>query len=323
MNFNELQLRLLQARAPEDVFPGVTNLADLKKSVRKMSAAVHPDANPTNTADAGTAFNRLSVWAERATAKMQSGSWGDGRLSASRTLTTERGEYEIHYLYRREALFDSLAATLNGDPVLFHVPRTPRYGNLVRQATLSLQALDGGSTPHWLDSHRLWDRVSYVTSRPADGLIPLEKVLAGYPGGMDLRQALNYVSGLLRVLTKVGRAKLVHGALNPATVMVKPGTDVCYIADWHYSVATGHLVEYVNDTYASLCPWEVREHKYTDAGTDLAAGMLLLQDMVAPSEISKDLLYLIRDHTVENRNRPSDIGKCYAALQESLKSATL
>lgn len=319
MTFNEAQLLLLQAKSPEAVFEGINTPAELKKAVRKIAAVVHPDANPTNVADAEVAFMRLTAWSDRATAKMKSGSWGDGKPSAERSMRTEKGFYEIHYLYRREALFDSMAATLNDEPVLVHVPRVPRYENLIRQTLASLQALGGGSTPLAMDAARLKDRLSYTTTRPPEGMVSLESVMSAHPAGMDLTQAVGYASGILRVLGKADLAHIVHGAINPTTVMVTPGTEACYLVDWHYSVPRGGVVEYLNSTYAHICPWEVRDSKRTDAGTDMAAVMMLLQEIIAPSEIPSSLLYLIRDHTVENRNRPADVNQCYRRLRSACK----
>lgn len=318
MNFNETYVSIINARAPETLFPEVTTLAGLKKASRKLAAIVHPDVNPQSAVDADIAFKRLTTWAERAERKLKDGTWGDGKPTAEFKFRTQVGDYGVFGLSRREALFDSLDAEVNDTPVLLHVARLTRYELLAAKAVKALRQLDGGGFPTVVEVLKLGGRSAYITGAIPEGFVPLSSAMEGNPRGVPVAVMLRYAQSMLRLVDRLAAAGLVHGAINPSTWWVHPVTTDSYLADWHYSVRRGEVVEFQNGTYAGLCPWEVREMKATDAGTDLAACMLVLQESIGAMDVPKDLTAMFSEHSREGRARPTDPGACRRRIHAML-----
>lgn len=323
MSFNETHVSVISARAPETIFPEVTTLTDLKKAVRRLAAILHPDANPHSVSDADVAFKRLTVWAERAGQKIKSGSWGDGKPTAEFKFRTKVGDYGVFGLSRREALFDSLDASVNDVPVLLHVARLTRYELLAALAAKALRPLGGVGCPTVVEVIKLNGRSAYVTDPIPEGFVTLASIMASYPRGLPLLMLLHYTQSMLGLVARLATQGLVHGSINPITWWVHPTTTASYLTDWHYSVRRGEVVEYQNGTYAGLCPWEVRAMKATDAGTDLAAVMLVMQEALGVSDAPRELFNIISEHLREGRARPTDPAKCQWKIQAILQTTDL
>ena len=318
MSFNETYVSIINARAPETLFPEVTSSTGLKKAVRKLAAIVHPDVNPQSAADADIAFKRLTTWAERAARKLEDGTWGDGKPTAEFRFRTQVGDYGVFGLSRREALFDSLDVEVDGAPVLLHVARLTRYELLASKAVKALRQLDGGGFPTVVEVLKLGGRSAYITGAIPEGFVPLSSVMEGHPRGVPSVEMLRYTQSMLRLVARLMSVGLVHGAINPSTWWVHPVTTDSYLTDWHYSVRRGEVVEFQNGTYAGLCPWEVREMKATDAGTDLSAVMLVLQEALGAMDVPKDLAAMLSEHSREGRARPADPGACQRRIHAML-----
>lgn len=329
MNFNEHYVRILNARAPEDLFPGVRTAEGLHKAARKLAAAVHPDVNPQNPVDAEAAFKRLTTWTERAAQKLEAGTWRDGKPTAEFAFRTAASTYEVYGLSRREALFDSIDVAADGRQALLHVARVDRYGPLVASAIRALKNLDGVGAPVLLDYLRLRGREVYVTTPIPQGFVTLASLmetaevgsLSQLPpflpdDGVPPAVLLPCVPSLLRTLIRLSRFDLLHGAINPSTWWVNLERSESYLTDWHYSVRRGEVVAYQNDTYAGLSPWEVKEKRITDRGTDLASVMLVLRAAFGGCRQPAPLEQLIASHLCENRQRPSDPVACLARIRE-------
>lgn len=318
MNFNETYVSIINARAPESIFPEVSTLVGLKKAVRKLAAIVHPDVNPQSAVDADIAFKRLTTWSERAERKIKNGTWGDGKPTAEFMFRTQVGDYGVFGLSRREALFDSLDASVNDTPVLLHVARLTRYELLAAKAAKALRQLGGGGFPTVVEVLKLGGRSAYITSSMPDGFVPLSSVMEAHPRGVSVAEMLRYTQSMLRLVARLVSLDLVHGAINPSTWWVHPVTTDSYLTDWHYSVRRGEVVEYQNGTYAGLSPWEVRDMKATDAGTDLASVMLVLREALGAMDVPKDLVAMIGEHSREGRARPADPGACQRRIHALL-----
>lgn len=316
MNFNEHYIRILNARAPEDLFPDVGTAEGLRKAVRKLSAAVHPDVNPHNTSDAEAAFKRLTTWAERAAQKLKAGTWRDGKPTAEFAFRTGVAAYEAFGLFRREAMFDSIEVAADGRQALLHVARNDRYEPRVASAIRAIKNLDGAGSPAFIDYLKLRGREVYVTAPIPKGFVTLESLMEAAPHGIQPVALLPCAYSLLGILARLSRFDLLHGAINPSTWWVDPATSDSYLTDWHYSVRRGEVIVYQNKTYAGLSPWEVKEKRITDRGTDLASVMLVLREALGTSDIPKKLDRLILSHLCENRTRPSDPVACRRQIRE-------
>ena len=316
MNFNETYILILNARAPEDLFPCVDTVEGLRKAVRKLSAAVHPDANPHNASDAEAAFKRLTTWAERAAQKLKAGTWRDGKPTAEFAFRTPTSTYEVYGLARREALFDSIDVSMMGLPALLHVARSERYEALVPNAVRALKSLNGAGVPDFVECVRLRGRAAYVTAPLPKGFVTLASLMEAAPHGMQPAVLLPCTYSLLGILARLSRFDLLHGAINPVTWRVNLATSDSYLTDWHYSVRRGEVIVYQNETYSGLSPWEVKEKRITDRGTDLASAMLVLREALGTVDIPRKLDRLLLSHLCENRTRPSDPVACQRQIRE-------
>jgi hypothetical protein len=309
--FNEASMLLCgSAKSPEEVFPEVARREDLAKAVRRLAAVVHPDANLDSAADANVAFNRLTTWAERAEEKFKAGTWGDGRPYPELTFKTAAGVYRVFGLDRREAMFDSLAASLEDRDVLLHMARTARYEPTISKASQLLRALRGDGALEFVERITVGGRTALVTGTVPEGFVSMESLMLSNPNGMPVRDVLRYALSVLRIVQRVVSADVVHGSINPATWWVRPDTAESMLLDWHYMTRITQPVEYVNSTFDMYCPWEVRDQKPTDRGTDMAAVMIVVREAVGVQPTPADFDLLISDHMREGRARPTDAAFC-------------
>lgn len=316
MSFNDTYMLTVNAHSPEELFPDVRTAAELKKAVRKLSAVLHPDANPQNPVDSDAAFKRLTTWAARAALKIRDGTWRDGKPSAEFAFRTNGGLYEVFGLSRREALFDSIDVAKDGEPALLHIARAEKHEALVANALRALRASNLTGVPVYVDSVKLRGRVAYITTPIPRGFVTLDSLMAAAPAGLQPAAILPSVYSLLTTLTQLSALALLHGAINPSTWWICPETSESYLTDWHYSVRRGEIIAHQNDTYMGLSPWEVREKRITDRGTDLAAVMLVLREAMGASPVPLKLNQLILAHLRENRTRPSDPAACRRQIRE-------
>jgi hypothetical protein len=323
VNFNQLHLHLLNARSAEQAYPGASCAADIHKADRDYKRTVHPDRNPNNLADAEAAYKLVTEWSRRAHAKLEAGTWGDGRPHVTATFTTKLGTYRAYHLLRRDAVMDVIAAALDDTEVELHMPRLPRDSVAASAAAESLVALSGGAcAPTLIEKLRIGTRIANTISCPPPRLESLATHFAHFPDGVQARAAIVYFDGLLEALNVVGRAGRVHGSINPITCMVTPMPYRHYLTDWHYSVPRGGAVARINDTYREFCSWEVLDDKPrpTDAGTDLASAFKLLQWMLGTHDVPDALRAMIAEHLREGRARPHDIPACRQRLRKILTS---
>ena len=241
----------------------------------------------------------------------------DEKPAAVFEMKSVMGDYKIHGLLRREAYFDTIAAELNGDPVELHVPRLPRSECMIPNAVRAFEQVASSSVPTYIETVYLKDRPAYVTTKTPDDVASLASIMFQYPDNdMPLRQALRHTDLLLRRIYDMERAGIVHGAINPESVLVSKVCSACFVRDWHYSVPVGGRVMFTNNTYEHLCPWDVREKEPVDAGTDMAAAMLMLQEMTANVEVPDELTALISEHLREGRARPKEAEVCRRKIRE-------
>lgn len=309
--FNEAQLLLCgSAKSPEEAFPSVSQRADLPKAVRKLAAVVHPDANPGNASDAEVAFKRLMTWSERAEEKFAAGTWGDGRPYPELEFRTGSGVYQVFGLARREAMFDSLSSSLNGKDVLLHLARSARYEPLIDEASRIHAALRGAGALTFVEKITMRGRKALVTGAVPDGFVSMESVMLSNPDGVPLRDLMCYAESALRTLARIVTADVVHGSINPATWWVNPTTQESLLLDWHYMTRITLPVAYVNSTFEMYCPWEVREQKPTDRGTDMAALVAVIREAAGVQHTPRKFDDLVSDHMREGRARPTEAPLC-------------
>ncbi len=322
--FNTVHLRLLSSRSAEEVFPDVTDAKELHKEVRRLISVLHPDAMPSNQVDADSASKLLAVWEARAKEKLEKGTWRDGKLHVAATFRTRKGVYELYYPLRNDAVVNVYAASLAGNPIEVRTARWPRHQEALASEGHILNGLQGPGLPVLVESFRIGntERTAVATSPIPSELVPLFDLLRDHPEGLKPSHAIRYVDSLLEVLARAALHGVVHGSINPGTCWVRPRTAFSFISDWHYAVRRGGVITLVNDTYAEFCPWEVTDFKPTDAGTDLASVMKLLQWLVGVQDTPRQLQVLFAEHLREGRARPNDINQARLRLRQILKEIT-
>ena len=319
MNFNEACSLVRVAKKPEDVFPSAVYKRELAAAYRALAAVLHPDANPSRTRDAESAFQKLGEWRSRAERKMRDGSWGDGEPHVAVTLKDGSHAYELYGRLRKEALFDVCAASMDGAQVQIFAGNKPACELLLPATADHLRMLGGRNAPKLLAVPRLLKMPTYVTTRPPQDMVTIGSLMtARDPVGLPLDHALRYTDTLLQILGPSRQLGIAHASVNPNTFWVRPHSEEGWLDDWHYSVRVGGVAPYVNETYAEFAPWEVQEGKPTDRGTDLAAAMKLLRAMVRVEDMSLELQHVIDDHMREGRARPVDADATRRRLRDIL-----
>jgi serine/threonine protein kinase len=279
-NFSELLHLLRSASAPIDVFGALDGepQAALKRRYRELVTIAHPDRNPSEADAANQACMRLQEWYAAAQRQIAQGVYGAApRIRAASKLH----EYLGYAPPLQGDLCELFPAEANREPVLLKVARLARNNDLLQAEAQALRtierALDGQParahfptlTEHFL--LRDTDGAQRHTNvlRAEQGYVSLAEVLRAYPSGLAAADAAWMFN---RILTGLGIAHslgIVHGAITPAHVLVRPADHNGMLIDWCYSVPVGAPLKAIAPPYAADYPPEVQARQPATAATDL------------------------------------------------------
>lgn len=279
---------LRQAAGPADVFGALDGdqAAALKRRYRALAAATHPDRNPGMAAAAHEAFQALQRWYALAQREVASGSYG--RLPRVEVITKLRG-YRGDGAPLRGDLCDLFPAAASpppapgdgGERVLLKVARSPRNNDLLAAEILALRRIEGGLAgqavrahfPTLVEPFLLRDAAGVqrqgIVLRAEAGFVTLADVLRAYPRGIDPADAAWMFNRLLAALGSAHGLELVHGAVTPAHVLIRPSDHNGMLIDWCYSVPIGEPLKAIARPYAADYPPEVGARRAATSATDI------------------------------------------------------
>jgi hypothetical protein len=301
-DLSAIESTLRKAQAPEDVFGTLTGdtptarAHSLKQAWHKLTQVTHPDRYADNLSSAALAqrlFVALGEWHQKAEAKIQAGTYGDGKPHVEPPKPAPHTPVSITVGKRTYIVGAPIAegdiATIYGctysngseHRAVLKTPRSSADNDLmeVEQKTLTKIWPPGTKNdgdyrllPRLVDSFMLKGKGSprrvNVLSRH-DAYYSLLEVAREYPQGIDFRDAVWMFKRTLAVLGFVHKMGIYHGAVLPPHVLVHPSHHGAKLIDWCYSVVGSGKVRAIVSAYKSWYPPEVIAKKPIVVGTDI------------------------------------------------------
>jgi hypothetical protein len=279
-NLSDLTRLLAQADSPTDVFGALDGdqVTALRRRYRELARAAHPDHNAADAAAAHAAFTELRRWYELALDRVRRGVYG----ATPRIDVTHRGRrYQGYEPPLAGDLCDLYPVHAAGEALLLKAARTPRNNDLLAAESRALRQIERDLAgkpvrahfPVLVDSFLLPDaagarrQVNVLRAEP--GVHSLAAVLRAYPRGLDPADAAWIFNRILAALGSAHALGLVHGALNPCHVLIRPADHNGLLVDWCYSVPIGEPLRAICPPYAADYPPEVHARQSATPATDL------------------------------------------------------
>lgn len=280
-SLNDLIERLLQTTTAEDLFgvlDGRDGMESLRRKYRALALVAHPDYNPGQWAAANEAFRQLQEWYAVAQQKISAGVYGQPeRIRVMSGSATYVG-YQAPWV---GDLCDLYPAHADGVAVLLKVARSPRSSDLMQAEARALSRLNQelhdqpvrAHFPVYRESFRMRDaaglqRMVNVLHQEAD-TFSLAEVLRRYPKGLHPADAAWMFNRMLAALATSHSLGLVHGAIVPDHVLIRPADHNGILIDWCYSVNSGTPIKAISPAYADDYPPEVTARQAATAATDI------------------------------------------------------
>ncbi len=280
LSLHNLLNLLRSATGPADVFDALVGdpQAALKRRYRELVTIAHPDRNQGSIDAANEACKALQEWYAMAQRQLAQGVYGCApRISA----TSKLHQYHGYAPPLQGDLCELFPAEAAGDPVLLKVARLARNNDLLQAEALALRkigrAMDGQLTrahfptlvEHFLLRTAAGDQRHTNVLRAETGYVALAEVLHAYPNGLAAADAAWMFNRILTALGVAHSLGLVHGAVVPAHVLVRPDDHNGILIDWCYSVPTGEPLKAITPPYAADYPPEVHAKQSATPATDV------------------------------------------------------
>lgn len=276
----ELSRLLQQAQRPADIFgpldgePG----AALRRRYRELAGQAHPDRHPAERELAHRVFTALQRWHDLARRELEQGAYG-------RPLRIEARVGGRHYRGYAEPLRGDLCELYPADaglaPLLLKVARSPHSNDLLAAEADALRLLARelagqpvrAHFPTLEDSFLLADaagaRRQVNALRAEAGTLSLAEVLRARPAGLDPADAAWIFNRMLAGLAVAHGLGLVHGALLPEHVLIRPADHNGLLIDWCYSVPAGEPLRAIVPRSAADYPPEAAARRPATPATDI------------------------------------------------------
>ncbi len=294
LTLNQLIQLMLHATEPEGVFGGLGDEPEdaLRRQYRAMAIAAHPDHNPGQWASANEAFRQLQGWHAAAQRKLAEGSYG----KAERIRAASGGRTYVGYTEPITGdLCDLFPARSDGEPALLKVARSPRNNDLLATEAHALRRIDTDLAgqpvrahfPTCVESFMLRDTAGNPRHinvlRPEPGTYALAEVLRAYPQGLHPADAAWMFNRTLAALGTAHGMGLVHGAVLPTHMLIRPSDHNGILIDWCYSVAIGEPIKAISTPYTDDYPPEVSARQGATPATDLYMAARLMVRLLGGS----------------------------------------
>lgn len=332
MTLPELLTHWQGARQAAEIFGPLdppTEMA-LRRRYRALAAQSHPDRHPTARAEASEAFKLLQGWYAVARREVAQGYYG---LAPLLDVQVGGHRYVSHGPVRPGDRWDLYPAWAGGERLWVKVARDPRDSDLMEAEARHLRRINAAVAhspvrahfPLFVASFRLRDGAGLI--RQATVLRAgqrYRRLAAGQ--GMAPPEMVWLFSRVLAALGTAHDLGIVHGALLPAHILVRPGDRNAKLVEWCYSVADGAPLRAICSRDEGAYPPEVHVRQPVTPATDLfmAAGcMVRLLGGGAPGEplppsIPMPLAALLRGCLIPApARRADDAWAVLAALREA------
>jgi len=266
------------------------------KAFRALSVLVHPDKNPAAKARAEIAFKALEGFRTQAdeicSGVKKKNIHDNGVLVNPVVFSTKHGTYTAVRRIAEGATCTVFEGTLqskgqvSGLEVLMRVPNSYRDNDLMKREAVAFGVMrnkekEMGKTPEGKEAaKRFMARLpgflgsveleqpgvpdkkvvnTFVKPGNLDEWYTLVQIHDQYPDGLDPRIMCFIWNRILEALTFTHAARIVHGALTPNHILVRPRDHAGLLIDWTAStmVASGDRVPYLDSKYCTLLPPEI------------------------------------------------------------------
>ncbi|GAB4211522.1 MAG: hypothetical protein OHK0022_46100 [Roseiflexaceae bacterium] len=339
MDLTELLDLLRYATGPEEVFGALPDRSAgaLKRRYRELATIAHPDHNPRAPDAAAEAFKTLQHWYDAAQRKLSAGVYGAAPLI---TIVSKQHRYVGYEPPLAGDLCDLYPADAGGRRVLLKVVRSPRNNDLIQAEARALRLINKELAGQQVRAHfpTLVEQVLITDTAGVDHhtnvlcaeeqYVTLEQVLRAYPAGLDLRDAAWMFNRILAALGVAHGLGLVHGAVLPSHVLIRPSDHNGMLIDWCYSVPAGQPLLAVSPPYAGDYPPEVTARQPATFATDLYMAALCLVRLLGgdpagqqlPPSVPRPVQTLLRACLLPApQRRFGDAWELYDQFQEILK----
>lgn len=280
VTLTELLRMLRAAGCPEEVFgrlPGKSELV-LKQEYRRLAGQTHPDHNPGAKAEAEEAFKLLQGWYSAAQRKLAQGTYGQ---QVTIKIASANDQYEGYEQPLEGDLCDLYPAYASDQKVLLKISRHPRNNDLLQAEVQTLRRLDReldgkplrGHFPTLIERFKIRDeqrsqRQTNVLAFEAN-YFTLADVIKAHPRGIDPQDMAWMFNRLLAALGESHSFGIIHGAVLPPHIMIRPSDHNGMLIDWCYSVKSGQAIKAISPPYKADYPPEVLTKQAATAATDL------------------------------------------------------
>jgi len=291
VSLHEILQQLRRITSPEALFGELPQpaLEALKRQYRRLATQTHPDHHPYAKYEAEEAFKLLQRWHQVALRKIEQGTYGKKALI---TIASPMQQYAGYEQPLKGDLCDLFPAwSEGGEKVLLKINRHVRNNDLLQAEVQSLKRLEralGSKSksrsrskanplrahfPTLVEHFKISDeansqRQTNVLQVEAD-YVTLEQVIEAYPTGLhpaDMAWMFNRVLAALGVSHEQG---IIHGAVVPAHIMIRPPDHNGMLIDWCYSVKVGQTIKAVSPSNKAYYPPEVFAKLPATAATDI------------------------------------------------------
>ncbi len=283
---------IVKAKTCEDVF-GVlagdrsAQLSAGKTLYRKFASIVHEDRYASDDAAlilAHEAFSLLAAFWRDARHKIERGVYGTKTApTVAAVIASQKHKYQID-----EAIgAGDLANVYSGfnesaEPVIVKMARHAAINDLLANEATVLAELSKGVPaesfqrlfPKIREAFRVKDHLKVtrhvnVFERGSAGVYTLNDIVANFPKGVDPRHFVWIFKRLLMVLSYAHEKQVVHGAILPTHVLVRPADHSVLLVDWSYACERGQRVLALSPGYKAYYAPEVLNKGAAGCVTDL------------------------------------------------------
>jgi hypothetical protein len=275
--------KVMAARCAEDVFGPVKTEAELTAVFRSLARILHPDHDPSPRAAEG--MKRLLELRDEADRKFQQGTWGQKAPSVSVEVRTKRGVYKNLQPLAAGDLCDVYVADYEDDKprrAVLKFLRDPRDEDLATAEWRNLQKLWAEKDEAAVNFQRYLPKLVESARIEVAGKLrranvfgffsktnTIADVLLARPRGIDPRDMAWMWRRMLEVLSWVHSNGLVHGAILPEHVLIRPDNHGAKLVGWSCSVAAGERIKAIVSARADWYAPEVELKAPATPATDL------------------------------------------------------
>ena len=249
---------------------GPGHIDQVKEQFKEMVRVVHPDANP-DIAEAGDIMAMLNTLHDLAQKKLTENMWGKSSITI--TFDKNRTITDVEPFSKGD-VGDIYKGMLDGKTVVIKVGTSA--ADLIKTEATTLKKMYeskdiknfGKYLPKLIDTIKVNEKLANIFEY-APKTFTLEQVLQAYPDGLDGKTVAWMWRRMLEVVSWAHGMNIVHGAIIPSNILIRPEDHGLILLDWCYSVPMRSNGRAYVEKYKDFFPPELFRKMPLDGGADL------------------------------------------------------